>query len=71
MTVAELEADFPDDELVVYRNHVFGFEALIAMPKAKIAEQAKRGIAPLWRHGDTITVRPAREGEDAGVPLSG
>lgn len=55
--VQEFEADFPDDELVVYRTDQV--EALIAIPKAKIAERAAAGVEPFWRHGEVIHVERA------------
>lgn len=58
LTVQEFEADFPDDELVVYRNDVLNVECLIAIPRAKLTERMKQGIEPLWRHGSTIHVKP-------------
>lgn len=69
--VAEYAPDFPGDELVVYRNRVFGFECVIRLPKEKVAAalkaaKEKNGPPPLWRHGDVIDVRPAREGADSG-----
>lgn len=56
--VQEFEQDFPDHELVARRSDVAGFECLIAIPKAKIAERAKEGKEPFWRHGETIHVKP-------------
>ena len=76
--VAEYEADFPDDELIVYCNTAVpiegwphGFECLIRVPKAKIAAalaaaEKKEGAPPLWRHGDVIEVHPPR-GRDGEV----
>lgn len=55
--VQEFEQDFPDDELVVYRNEITQVECLIAIPKAKLAERAKAGKVPFWRHGETIHVK--------------
>ncbi len=52
----QLAAANPDDELIIYRNDVFRFECVIAVPRARIT--AKK--SPLWRHGDTIHVKPAR-----------
>jgi hypothetical protein len=59
LSVQEFEADFPDDELVLYRNEVLDVECLIAIPKAKLAERAAQGVEPFWRHGETMHVRRA------------
>lgn len=56
LTVQEFEQDFPDDELVLYRNDVLELECLIAMPRAKLTERMREGKVPLWRHGSTIHV---------------
>lgn len=73
--IAEYEPDFPDDELVVYRNRVFGFECVIRMRKDKVAAAAaaakeKKGPPPFWRHGDVIDVRAALEGAADGPGAS-
>lgn len=58
--VQAFEIDFPDDELVVYRNEVTNVECLIAMPKAKVnAVIAGGGKPPYWRHGEVIHVKRA------------
>lgn len=57
LIVQEFEADFPDDELVLYRNDVMGIECLIAIPRAKLTERMREGKIPLWRHGATIHVQ--------------
>ena len=64
----EFAPDFPDHELIVYRNSVAridgwpdGFECLIAVPKAKLRElKSEGGQPPFWRHGEVMNVRPAR-----------
>lgn len=62
LRAADFEADYPDHEIIVYRNHVFrsdalpnGFECLILIPRANIAPDRK----PFWRHGEVMDVRAA------------
>lgn len=64
MKFADYKAQYPDHELIVYRNTAVpiegwpnGFTCLIAVPKAKIAEvMDKGGKEPFWRHGDVMEV---------------
>lgn len=66
--VAEFAPDFPDHELVHYRNQVLGFECLVAIPKDKIAAAAAaKRPPPFWRNGEVMEVRPPTVGAAAGV----
>lgn len=64
LSVKEYERDCPDDELVLYRNHLHrselypnGVECLIHVPKAKLAELEKTG----YFHGEVMNVRPVKD----------
>jgi hypothetical protein len=57
--VREFEQDFPDDELVHYRNDVLAVECLIAIPRIRLTERMREVKVPLWRHGGTIHVQHA------------
>lgn len=59
--VEEFSADFPEHELIVYRNRAFGIECLIAVPKAKLRKLKEDGKQPpFWRHGQVMEVRHSR-----------
>lgn len=57
----EFAPDFPEFELIVYRNFVAGVECLIVVPKAKLRElKSNGGRPPFWRHGEVMEVRASR-----------
>jgi hypothetical protein len=70
---AESDGEYPDHELIVYRNTAVpiegwpkGFECLIAVPKAKLrALRDAGGKPPFWRNGEVMHVRPARVSDAA------
>jgi hypothetical protein len=63
LRAADFEADFPDHEIIVYRNRavrseVFphGFECLILIPRTRITSENR----PFWRHGEVMEVQETR-----------
>lgn len=65
MTFEDAAEAYPECEIVRVRHHQAGVEALLMIPRAKIAAAA---APPFWRHGETMTINPVplvRQRDDA------